>query len=144
MERTLKYSLTLNRIRYLPTRKGQRIFTFSVLFSWQALHLCSQMRIVKCFATAKREIICYRILWNISLRSMWNEINPLTPAGISLAVGKFHARSAFHKSRKGFISLRSAPPIYYIWNYKDRYGIIVRTRARPCVWIWAKQGEYLE
>ena len=38
---------------------------------------------------------------------MWNEINPLTPAGISLAVGKFHARSAFHKSRKGFISLRS-------------------------------------
>ena len=29
------------------------------------------------------------------------------PAGISLAAGKFHARSAFHKSRKGFISLRS-------------------------------------
>ena len=30
----------------------------------------------------------------------------LTPAGISLAEGKFHARSVFHKSRKGFISLR--------------------------------------
>ena len=29
------------------------------------------------------------------------------PAGISLAVGKFHARSAFHKSQRGFISLRS-------------------------------------
>ena len=38
---------------------------------------------------------------------MWNEINPLTPAGISLAESEFHARSAFHKSRKGFISLRS-------------------------------------
>ena len=47
-----------------------------------------------------------RALWNISLLSTWNEINPLTPAGISLAEGKFHARSAFHKSRKGFISLR--------------------------------------
>ena len=38
---------------------------------------------------------------------MWNEINPLTPAGISLAESEFHAQSAFHKSRKGFISLRS-------------------------------------
>ena len=31
----------------------------------------------------------------------------LTPAGISLAESEFHAQSAFHKSRKGFISLRS-------------------------------------
>ena len=37
---------------------------------------------------------------------MWNEINPLTPAGISHAAGVFHARRAFHKSRKGFISLK--------------------------------------
>ena len=37
----------------------------------------------------------------------YREINPLTPAGISLAESEFHARSAFHKSRKGFISLRS-------------------------------------
>ena len=48
-----------------------------------------------------------RTLWNISLCSMWNEINPLTPAGISLAESEFHTRSAFHKSLKGFISLRS-------------------------------------
>ena len=38
---------------------------------------------------------------------MQNETNPLTPAGISLAESEFQARSAFHKSRKGFISLRS-------------------------------------
>ena len=29
------------------------------------------------------------------------------PAGISIAAGNFHEQSAFHKSRKGFISLRS-------------------------------------
>ena len=29
------------------------------------------------------------------------------PEGISLAKGEFHAQSAFHKSRKGFISLLS-------------------------------------
>ena len=37
---------------------------------------------------------------------MWNEINPLTPTGISHAAGVFHARRAFHKSRKVFISLK--------------------------------------
>ena len=108
MGRTLKDSFG-NSIEYVTYRQEEyeESLKFFVLFSWQALHLCPQMRIVKCFATAKREIICYRILWNISLCSMWNEINPLMPAGISLAVGKFHARSVFHKSRKGFISLRS-------------------------------------
>ena len=40
------------------------------------LHLQTQMHIVKCFAFAKRETICYRILWNISPCSMWNEICP--------------------------------------------------------------------
>ena len=59
------------------------------------------------FCFAKCEIMFCRTLWNISLCSMWNEINPLTPAGISLAESEFHAQSAFHKSRKGFISLRS-------------------------------------
>ena len=34
----------------------------------------------------------------------WNEINPLTPADISHGEAIFHVRSAFHKSRKGFIS----------------------------------------
>ncbi len=29
--------------------------------------------------------------------ALHEKINPPTPAGISLAVGKFHARSAFHK-----------------------------------------------
>ena len=45
------------------------------------------------------------------------------PAGISLAVGKFHARSVFHKSRKGFISLRSVLkntaltlPLFFIFS----------------------------
>ena len=37
---------------------------------------------------------------------MWNEINPLTPAGISHGEAIFHMRSIFHKSRKGFISLK--------------------------------------
>ena len=60
---------------------------------------------ILCFA--KCEIMFCRTLWNISLCSMWNEINPLTPAGISLAESEFHTRSAFHKSLKGFISLRS-------------------------------------
>ena len=108
MVRTLKDSFW-NSIEYVTYQqeKDEELLKFLVLFSWQALRLCPQMRIVKCFATAKREIMCWRTLWNISLCSMWNEINPLTPAGISLAVGKFHARSAFHKSRKGFISLRS-------------------------------------
>ena len=36
--------LEFNRIRYLPTGKGQRIFTFSVLFSLKALHLWTQMQ----------------------------------------------------------------------------------------------------
>ena len=36
----------------------------------------------------------------------WNEINPLTPARHSHGEVVFHARSAFHKSRKGFISLK--------------------------------------
>ena len=44
------------------------------------------------------EIWCYRI--------KWNEINPLTPAGISHCEAIFHTRSVFHKSRKGFISLK--------------------------------------
>ena len=108
MGRTLKDSFG-NSIEYVTYRQeeDEELLKFFVLFSWQALHLCPQMRIVKCFATAKREIMCWRTLWNISLCSMWNEINPLMAVGISLAVGKFHARSAFHKSQKGFISLRS-------------------------------------
>ena len=40
--------------------------------------------------------------------SSTNEINPLTPAGISHGEAIFHARSAFHKSRKGFISQKKA------------------------------------
>ena len=99
-------------------------FTLSVLFSWQALHLCPQIHIVKCFALAKREIMCYCTLWNISLRSMWNEINPLTPAGISLADSEFHARSAFHKSHKGFISLRS------VLNGTALGAVLLRTLLR--------------
>ena len=35
------------------------------------------------------------------------DINPLTPAGISLAVGKYRSRREYRKSRKGFISLRT-------------------------------------
>ena len=45
--------------------------------------------------------------YNLPCGRLRYEINPLTPAGISLAESEFHARSAFHKSRKGFISLRS-------------------------------------
>ncbi|MDD6275762.1 MAG: hypothetical protein PUB20_02920 [Clostridia bacterium] len=41
-------------------------------------------------------------------KSEQNEINPLTPAGISHGEAIFHTRSAFHKSRKGFISLKKA------------------------------------
>ena len=53
---------------------------------------CEIIHFVNC------EIWCWRI--------KWNEINPLTPAGISHAEGVFHARSVFHKSRKGFISMK--------------------------------------
>ena len=39
-----------------------------------------------------------------------NEINPLMPAGISHGETIFHTRSVFHKSRKGFISLKKPHP----------------------------------
>ena len=65
------------------------------------------MHIVKCFAFAKREIMCCRTLWNISPCSMWNEICPrprkrtfhICGANISL-------RSDF-TCPKGQISLRT-------------------------------------
>ena len=59
---------------------------------------------MKCFAIAKREIMCQDTLWNISLCSMWNEINPYAPQRISHCGAIFHAQSVFHKSRKGFFS----------------------------------------
>ena len=40
------------------------------------------------------------------LRGKRNEINPPTPAGISHGEAIFHTQSVFHKSRKGFISLK--------------------------------------
>ena len=42
--------------------KDEELQKFLVLFSRQALHLKTQMHIVKCFASAKREIMCYRTL----------------------------------------------------------------------------------
>ena len=53
-----------------------------------------------------------RELWNLMLRIKWNEINPLTPAGISHCEAIFHTRSVFHKSRKGFISLKKTYALY--------------------------------
>ena len=62
------------------------------------------------------EIFCWRKMWNKRFRACeifrsrgkWNEINPLTPAGISHGEAIFHTRSVFLKSRKGFISLKKA------------------------------------
>ena len=62
--------------QHLPTGKRRRILRFFAFFSWQALLLWAQKHIVKCFAFAKREIMCYRTLWNISPCSMWNKICP--------------------------------------------------------------------
>ena len=45
------------------------------------------------------------------LRGKWNEINPPTPAGISHGEAIFHTQSVFHKSRKGFISLKRNKPL---------------------------------
>ena len=49
-----------NSIEYVTYRQeeDEEFWQFFVLFSWQALHLRTQMRIVKCFAFAKREIMC--------------------------------------------------------------------------------------
>ena len=47
------------------------------------------------------EIFCYC--------RKWNEINPLTPAGISHCEAIFHARSAFHKSRRDLFRWKSTP-----------------------------------
>ena len=47
-----------------------------------------------------------RALWNLMLRIKWNKINPYAPQRISHGAAIFHTRSVFHKSRKGFISLR--------------------------------------
>ena len=57
-------------------KKDEESLRFFVFFPWQALLLWAQKHIVKCFAFAKREIMCYRTLWNISPCSMWNEICP--------------------------------------------------------------------
>ena len=62
MKGAYSYGQLYNLIEYVTYQQEKdREFTFSVLFL-QALHLYPQMRIVKCFAIAKREIICYRIL----------------------------------------------------------------------------------
>ena len=53
-----------------------------------------------------------REFWNLMLRIKWNEINPLTPAGISHCEAIFHTQSVFHKSRKGFISLKKTDALY--------------------------------
>ena len=37
---------------------------------------------------------------------MWNEINLLMPVSLSHCIAIFHIRRIFHKSRKGFISLK--------------------------------------
>ena len=47
------------------------------------------------------EIFCYC--------RKWNEINPLTPAGISHCEAIFHARSAVHKSRRDLFRWKSTP-----------------------------------
>ena len=72
---------------------------------WKSRTVWMQKFWVKYFACAKCEII-YFVNCEILTLSKWNEINSPTPAGISHAIGVFHARSAFHKSRKGFISLK--------------------------------------
>ena len=59
-----------------------------------------------CLAT-KCEIIltdCEIFCWG----KKWNELNPLTPTGISHCEAIFHTRSVFHKSRQGFISIKKA------------------------------------
>ena len=56
---------------------------------------------MKCFTAAKREIICCRILWNISPCSMWNEICPRSRSEhFTFAKQIFH-REAISLARKG-------------------------------------------
>ena len=91
--------------------------TFSLLVTvWDKLKGCTKIR--ASFLLSLKEIFsemfCYcktwnnvsNTLWNISLCSMWNEINPYAPQRISHCEAIFHTQSVFHKSRKGFISLR--------------------------------------
>ena len=50
-------------------------------------------------------------------------INPYAPQRISFAVGEFHARSVFNKSRKGFISLHCVladAMLYHSQKLKER------------------------
>ena len=72
---------------------------------YSVLHLLGVLsggkHIVKCFAIAKREIICECILWNISLCSMWNEICPRSQSEhFTFAKQIFH-REAISLARKG-------------------------------------------
>ena len=67
---------------------------------------------MKYLPCGKCEIICKANceIWCFHIK--WNEINPLTPAGISHGEAIFHTRSVFHKSRKGFISLKKTYALY--------------------------------
>ena len=87
--------------------KDEELQKFLVLFSWQALHLKTQMHVVKCFASAKREIICYRTLWNISPCSMWNEICPRPRKRTFHICGANISPQSDFTCPKGQISLRT-------------------------------------
>ena len=79
---------------------------------------CEIIHFVNC------EIWCFRI--------KWNEINPLTPAGISHCEAIFHTRSVFHKSRKGFISLKKT------WALYQRTGLFLAEKEgfEPSIPFW--------
>ena len=100
------------RSAFHKSRKGfislKKALAFASAFfcAWSLIWQLNQFSEI--FGVAEYEIMCWRTLWNISLRSMWNEIKLLTRRSAFHTRSVFHARSAFHKSRKGFISLKKA------------------------------------
>ena len=92
--------------------KSHRNFSFlrnPLILIWKIRTVQMQKFWVKYFACAKCEIS--------RCRSMWNEINPLTPAGISHAEGVFHARRAFHKSWKDLFRSKKPPIFIQDWRF---------------------------
>ena len=89
---------------------------------------------MKSFAVAHGEIMTIRSLWNFVPRTRWNKINPPTLAGISYAVGIFHARSAFHKSTKWicFIEKSTLSRAFFLYkpHEKEIFGISAERFSR--------------
>ena len=87
----------------LPALTSNSMLLFARKFSFVKWYFKWNIRLCRMWNNVLPHIVKY-----CSFVAMWNEINPLTRRSAFHTRSIFLAQSAFHKSRKGFISLKKA------------------------------------